>query len=351
VLASVRPLTLAPALAAAPRPAQAAPTAKADAGALPFTVAQFNAENFFPAGDNSGGTNPTPEGYATKLKKLELAITGELHSPDVIALEEIGNPQALADLLSKTSLGAAGYKALDLPSNDKRHIGVALLYQSNKVALDGVSQLTPNADPKANLPKAGGQVDPDKLFARPPLVANFTVTGAGQAADGAHQVQLVVNHWLARLGGPSSAPRRDAEASFLAGYVDAQRAATPTRGVIVLGDLNSGYGDSSYELLAGAGDKTRMYDAPKLGVADADRYTYMYHGQPDMLDHMLMTPDLKPAVQSVQISHFNTRDWSDDLHAPAHRDDPTTAAGVSDHDPILTTFDLSKQLVGAPAAH
>jgi predicted extracellular nuclease len=156
---------------------------------------------------------------------------------------------------------------------------------------------------------------------------------------------VIANHWLAKLGGPMADPRRNEQGAFIGGLVDASRAAAPNRPVVALGDFNSGYGEQAYEHVAQHDDgSTRMQDTPVLGVADADRYTYLFHGQPDMLDHMLVTPDLGSAMTSAAIPHFDSADQFQ------HENDPTVAAGVSDHDPIVASFDLSKLGAAAPRA-
>ncbi|MBC7461456.1 MAG: endonuclease/exonuclease/phosphatase family protein [Thermoleophilia bacterium] len=317
------------------------PSTRAAAPANKLTVAEFNVENFFPAGDTGSGDGaaPTPAEYATKLAKVAHAITDELHSPDIVSLEEVGNPQALKDLMSITGLGAAGYAWAELPTNDQRHIDVAFLYRTDRVHLDALRQLTP-AMP-AGVPQPRGQLDPTRLFARPPLVADFSLTGGSQAAAGAQQIEFVANHLMSKRGGAETELFRSAQAKYLAGYVDAQRAAQPNKSMVVLGDLNTGYGEQPYETLATAADgSARLYDTPTLGLPVADRYTYVFRGQHDMLDHVLVTPDLKDSVTSVVIPHFDTDDWNPTTHAPGHRADASTAAGVSDHDPILTTLSL-----------
>ncbi|MBC7643922.1 MAG: endonuclease/exonuclease/phosphatase family protein [Thermoleophilia bacterium] len=323
----------APALAKTAEPAKAPATAD-----VPLTVATFNVENFFTPGENKQARVPVTQlQYDTKLKKLELAITKELHSPDVVALEEVGNQTALDDLLSKTDLGKFGYKAVMLPTNDKRGINVAVMYNANRVTLDGARQANTPTPTKVVHDNAGGSLDPGMLFARPPLIVDFSMRGAAQAHEGVQQLELIVNHFVAKLGGPKSDPRRTAQGAWIGGLIDASRAANPTRGVIALGDFNSDYGEDSYKAMTTTeGGSSRVEDTPVLALKPAERYTYKYNGSPDMLDHMLVTGDLAKALTTVVIPHFD----SDDAHKSAN--DVSKADGVSDHDPILASFDLAK---------
>jgi predicted extracellular nuclease len=320
----------------------------------PFTVGQFNVENFFPVGANkAAGVPVSPEQYRAKLAKLALAIDGELHNPDVLALEEIGNKRVIDDLLAMPALAAQGYQTVMLPTNDKRGINVALLYKPSVVTLDAARQENPPALPKPGRTRshgnhgsnggdrsAGGNIDPTKLFARPPLVVDVTVRGAAQlgAPDApGHKVELIVNHFLSKLGGSKSDARREAQAKFVGGLVDSARASDAARGVIVLGDLNTEYGDQAYrDVITGANGVQRVEDVPVLGLPEADRYTGVYRGAHDMLDHMMVTPDLGAALTTARIPHFD----SGDDHA--HALDTTRPDGVSDHDPILASFDLAK---------
>ena len=310
-------------------------TAPAAPAGQPLTVATFNVENFFTPGSNQAAHVPVTQlQYDTKLKKLELAITSELHTPDIVALEEVGNQQALSDLISKTGLGALGYKTTMMPTNDKRGINVAVMYNSNRVTLDGARQANTATPTQTVHGSAGGSIDPTRLFARPPLVVDFSMRGADQAKQG---VELIVDHFVAKLGGPKSDPRRNAQGAWVGGLIDAARAADPTRGVIALGDFNSQYGEDSYNAMTTAKDgSSRAEDTPVLKLKPDERYSYRFHGEPDMLDHMLVTGDLAKALTQVVIPHLD----SDDQHKSAT--DVTTAAGVSDHDPILASFDLAK---------
>lgn len=325
-------------VAASPaRPPAASPdrARREDAGNQ-ITVAAFNVENFFPPGQNKDARVPvTPLQYEIKLKKLERAIRDELHTPDLISLEEVGSQKSLDDLISQTGLGTLGYKTVMLPTNDRRGINVALMYNSKRITVDSARQVnTPT--PANTVPGSpSGSVDPSLLFARPPLVVDVSLRGAAQAVEGVGQLELVLNHFVAKLGGPKTDPRRNAQGAFIGGLIDAARAAVPNRGVIALGDFNTNPGEAAFTAITtGPGGAKRVTDAPELKLKPAERYTYKYHGAPDMLDHMFVTPDLAKTLTSVVIPHFDSDDNDQ------HTNDASVANGVSDHDPILATFTL-----------
>ena len=172
------------------------------------------------------------------------------------------------------------------------------------------------------------------MVVRPQLV---TLTGALQAAVGVSQITMIANHFKSKLGGAKPEPRRQAQGAFVGDMVDQRRAANPSVPVIVLGDLNASYQDGAFQKLATRADGSqRLADMP-MRLDAADRYTYSYRGSHDMLDHLLVTPELEAAATSVHIPHFNTP-----KDAPKRAGDATVPDGVSDHDPIVVDFDLSK---------
>lgn len=318
------------------RPALDLPKAAAASG---LRVGTFNVKDFYdtvkdPA-QNDGQVVMTPQQYRTKLGKLALAIRDQLKGPDILALEEIENQRVLDDLVSRPEIKDLGYKVVIRPTNDLRGISVAMIYRDSAVSLAGVEQ--PN--PVAKLPdSASGQVDPSLLFARPPLIVDFQLRGAAQAAEGAAQIEVIVNHFKSKIGGSFLEPRREAQGAYIGGLVDARRATNPTRPVLVVGDFNAGYTDGAYRKIAQRADgSARMTDAP-MKLPEGDRYTYIYKGRKDMLDHMLLTPDAQAALTSVEIRHFDTADGA------KHAGDPKVPNGVSDHDPIVATFNLAALL-------
>lgn len=329
--------------AAAVKPDRTPPAAAAS-----LKIAQFNVENFFdtvddPKGDPGriGDQIPTAEEYRTKLSKLAIAISGQMGAPDIISLNEVENERVLTDLMALPAMKDLGYKSVIRTLNDRRGIRVAMLYRESKVDVVNVSEFNPDM----KFPdSATGQVDPGKLYARAPLIVDFRLHGAAQAADGAGLLTIITNHFKSKLGGSKPEPRRQAQGEQLGAWVDARRAQQPHVPVMVVGDLNATYDDGAYKKLASRADGTqRLYDVP-LKMADADRYTYIYRGHRDMLDHMMVTPELQDALIGARIPHFNSG-----AADKKQVGDATVANGVSDHDPIIAEFDVRK-LFGAGAA-
>lgn len=302
-------------------------------------VAQMNLWNLFdtvndPDTDDDR-TTPTPEQYAIKLTKISNAIA-ELGLPDVISLNEIENETVLRDLLAQPAIKDAGYRFIVQPTNDQRGITVGILYKDAK--LEAVRHESFN--PKMSFRDGGrGQVDRSLLYARPPLVVDFRARGAAQAGEGAGLLTVAVNHFKSKLGGAAPEPRRQMQGQYLGEWLDARRATRPGGATIVVGDLNAEHGEGAYEKLANRADGSRrFYDAP-LRIKAEDRYTYIYRGTKNLLDHLMVSAGREDAITGVEILHVNTA-----KDAKKSQWDPTTIAGFSDHDTIVTDFDLGKLL-------
>ena len=62
-------------------------------------------------------------------------------------------------------------------------------------------------------------------------------------------------------------------------------------------------------------------------------YTYIYLGESETLDHMLLTPNLFQDLTQVTVLHIGA-DY------PPPIPDDTSARAVSDHDALVVTFSL-----------
>lgn len=298
-----------------------------------ISIGHLNLWNFFDSVDNprTRDTVVPKEDYKLRLKKLELVITTTLNSPNIISFNEIENKRTLTDLLNQPALKALGYKGIIRPSNDLRGITTAVIYRG-PLTVTKVESVNPEesfiGDP------AYGQKNRSLLYARPPLVVDFKVSGTSQALDGISHLTVVVNHFKSKLGGDGPEPRRQRQGEFLGEYLDRRGGQNPKKETIVIGDLNATYSDGAYQKLARRKDgSVRFYDSLKT-VPDSERYTYVYRGQKNLLDHLMTTGKLR--LHSVSIPHIDTIKG-----AAKYKLDPTTVVGISDHDPILATFYLS----------
>lgn len=295
------------------------------------TIGQFNVWNFFDTKDDpkTDDTVYTPGDYATRVTKLSNLIADSLKGPDVLALQEIENEGVLNDVLSAPALAKLGYQYV-MGQPDGRGIGNAIVYRSDRVKL--LSHEQPN--PKSDLPPedTGGSTA-DKLFARAPLMATFERLGGSDAAAGA-AFTVIANHFKSKRGGAEFEPRRQAQGEFVGGLVDAAIGAKPKVPVFVVGDLNATPQDGAYAKLTKRADgSTRMVDTVDR-LPESDRYSYIFEGTKNLLDHLMVTPDMADAVTAVKILHMNSGTKT------PQRFEPGTVNGTSDHDPILATIRL-----------
>ena len=301
----------------------------ARATGTPVTLGTLNVWNWFDTVDDprTRDTIYEPEQYRARLVKLAGMIARDLEAPDVLTLQELENHTTLDDLLAMPQLAGLGYRYVLSEKADTRGIRNAIMYREGRVVLRSLEE--PN--PVSTLPPEDPNlIGADRLFARSSMVATFGLVGATDARHAAFTV--INNHFKSKLGGEFYEPRRRAQGAFIGGLVDALRGAEPTLPVIVAGDLNATYDDGAYHLLERRGGGTgeqRLWDTVRA-LPDADRYTYVYRGQTNLLDHLLVTPDLRDAVESVRILHMNSA-----KDAAAKRFNSRTTHGTSDHDPIL----------------
>lgn len=294
-------------------------------------VGQFNVENLFDTVDDPrrNDTVLSAAAYDLKLQKLAIAIRDNLGAPDVLALEEVEGLNVLQDLVQRPELKGLGYQAVLMSGNDARGINVGMIYRGGTIEVTKAAQ--------ANAPlQTEGNADPALLFSRPPLVVDAVyhpAAGLRSAAEG-QELTFIVNHFKSKLGGPAATDKlREAQATFVAGLVDARVAADPKANVLVLGDLNADDSEKPLQLLGKHADGSTRLSSATAGLDAADRYSWgKSKGQRELFDHILVTGGLQEALSGTKILHFNTT-------APkGSNTKANTGIGVSDHDPVIATF-------------
>jgi hypothetical protein len=160
------------------------------------------------------------------------------------------------------------------------------------------------------------------VFDRPPLMAQLLITGPREAPwENAQLVWVINNHWKSKSGDENANARlRAVQASVVAERVQAIVSVDAAAQVVVLGDLNDFYEGAAVATLQNA---TGMFH-PYTWLPPLDRYSYIFNGAAQVLDHVLVTPNLVPQLALVQILH---------LHADAATGE--TPLAHSDHDPVV----------------
>ncbi|MCJ7673005.1 MAG: hypothetical protein MUP67_13310 [Acidimicrobiia bacterium] len=230
------------------------------------------------------------------------------------------------------------YAAYLEEGNDPGGIDVGFLVKTPKVTVVDVTQVGKDAtyiNPLTSLP--------EMLNDRPPLVLRARIQ---PPAGPALPVTVIVNH-LRSLGGiddPVDGARvrakRAAQAEFLANLIQEHQEAGER--VISVGDYNATQFNDGYVDVLGTvkgspapADEvlvpTSMLVSPTLtdllDLAPADqRYSYVFDGNAEALDHILVTRNLLPHVNGLH----HARDNAD--FPESYFNDPTRPERFSDHD-------------------
>ena len=146
--------------------------------------------------------------------------------------------------------------------------------------------------------------------------------------------------------------KRQQQAEFLADLVQARQVANPNENLVVVGDFNAfefndGLGDS-IGVISGTpapdnetvvpGDGIDLVN-PNLGnliagVAALQRYSYVFDGDAQNLDHALVNAAIAASAAPVRLEHARINaDFAED-----NRGDTTVPLRLSDHDPAVAYF-------------
>jgi len=336
-----------------------------------FTVSSANMERFFDTVDDPSTSDAVLSSTAlnNRLNKASLEIRNVLHSPDIIGVEEmenLSNLQALANKINNDAVAAGDpnpmYVAYLEEGNDVGGIDSGFLVRSTRVNVTSVTQYGKDAtyiDPNTGLPF----IENGKtalLNDRPPLV----LIGQVHAVVGPdYPVIVIVNH-LRSLSGLTGTDawrignKRRAQAEYLANLIQGYQSADPSAHVISIGDYNAyqfndGYVDS-IGTIKGTPTPADQVELASHDLVNPDlidlvdsaspdqRYSFMFDGNAQELDHVLITQNLSARVDGLQYARNNA-----DFGAQ-YRNDPNRPERISDHDPIVSYFSFPPYVV-APA--
>ncbi len=311
-----------------------------------YTVATFNAENFFDDIVDPGKTQTrqasslvSAEELALKLDKLAEAIHDDLREPTILGLQEVEKIELLEALADRPEIETQ-YEALLIPGPDNRGINVSFMYDRQRVTildsqqLQGCTRLSPDTGgPSVPCDTDGdGTSDGDLLFSRPPLLVRLVVSEASGGGAG-DVVWVIVAHFKSKRGGAEKTqPRRVEQARFLAGVVNDLLAETPNARMIILGDLNDFFNSPPIETLTSEAPLENLwFQAPP-----EQRYSFIFEGRAEVLDHVLITPAMTGAFRRIEPIRINA-DYPDSWSQV-----PDTGRRSSDHDPVLVRFKIGQ---------
>lgn len=320
-----------------------------------FTVASFNLQRFFNAQNDPAISEPvlTPTAFDYRLAKASLIIREYLQLPDVLGVQEVEDLATLQSLAARLNADAqigSDYVAYLEEGNDPGGIDVGLLVRSSRIDVTSVEQVGKEAvytDPTDTDSANGNTL---LLNDRPPLVVRATVL----ASTGRRSLPIivVVNH-LRSLNGvaedPGAGPRvrekRRAQAEFLAALLDTLQEEAP---VISVGDynafeVNDGYVDVLATIVGRPSPPSDVVVAspdlvePDFVNAGAGRYSYVFDGNVQSLDHVLMSQ--RAAARFVELQHARVNaDFPEALRGAVAASGAPRPERLSDHDPAVAYF-------------
>lgn len=305
------------------------------------TLASFNVENLR-AGDP-----------AEKFNALARQIVSNLRAPDVVAVMEIqdnngATNDAVVDasqtfqalIAAIASNGGPTYQFRQInPVDDQDggepggNIRVGFLFNAQRVSFidrpggtSTSSTTVVNGTHGPQLSASPGRIDPNNAaFAssRKPLAGEFLFNG--------HKLFVIANHFNSKGGdqplfGRFQPPQRSSEvqraqqATIVGNFVQSVRAADQDAKVVVLGDLNDFQFSDTLTILKSSG----LVDLVE-GLPESERYTYVFDGNSQALDHIMVSNALaNVALPSYDVVHVNSE----------------FANQTSDHDPEVVQLRL-----------
>ncbi len=271
--------------------------------------------------------NLAPTDPATKFSGIADEIVKNLASPDLVNVEEVQDndgskddgvvaaDQTIAKLTA--AIQAAGgpsyeWRSID-PVNDQDggepggNIRVGFLFRTDRglafVDKPGGTATNATAIENGELTYSPGRLAPDDASwkdSRKPLAGEFTWRGK--------KIIVVANHWNSKGGDDPlsgryqplrqpSETQRSGQAAVVANFV---RSAGKKTDLIVAGDLNCFDFSTQVKTLTDTG----LLDLPST-LPLSERYTYVYEGNSEVLDHILLSPSLAHQHYDYDVVHLN----------------------------------------------
>jgi predicted extracellular nuclease len=384
---------------------------------LGYSIVDYNLENLYdyrdnpfsgcdfaniPAGSNASCSNTgtpflssvTPPydyvpasdaAYQARLNDIALEIINDLHSPDILMVQEVenqdictvtagaltcgtidnadGKPDVLQELALKIAAngGPAYDAAFDRNSSDLRGIVPSFMYRTDRVELlspvgDPVLGTTPTIDGYTSVPydsdvsnpktlnaiySGAGACETSWVFPRAPDIGLFRIYDTAVGLDGYRDVYVINNHF--KSGPDTCVAHRTEQAKYNAALVAYIQAANPLARIVVGGDLNVyPRPDDPFAPIGQPGSSDQLgslYD-PGLGLknlwevlldqAPESAYSYVYVGMAQTLDQMFVNGPMLADLNQYRVAHINS-----DFPADYPGD---VARGTSDHDPNVANF-------------
>ena len=312
--------------------------------AVPSPVRARTADEVTIGSLNLHRLSSSAEDYATRLNKLSLYIREVLLSPDILGVQEvrsIAELSALADLI-RTDDPRVDYRAHIETSSGDIEVGFLVRSRVQVVEMKQYGADEMFVDPT--------DLSVDRLHDRPPLLLQALIEKLPLSVLVIHNRSLLKTDTSARVR-----RKRLEQAQSVARLVQSLQGSK----LIVVGDFNGFQFSDGYVDVVGqiAGTANPLHSLeceadmvdPNLYNAiarlpAAERYSYVFAGSAQALDHALVNQALRGSLVEMQYGRGN---------ADASRkreDDATVALRSSDHDGLVVFLRTQTETAQAPLA-
>ena len=304
------------------------------------TIASLNLFRLFD--DVKDGSEETVDldAYETRLSKFSRYIRDVLGAPDILAVQEAEKLGVLEDLAAQLNADDASlfYNAFLFEGNDVGGIDVGFLVNPEAVRVNAITQLA--ADEELTF-------DGSLLHDRPPLLleADFLLYGLP-----AYPIEVLAVHNRSLNGiddensGPRVRQKRLEQAQSIAQIIQDRQTENPAVKLAVVGDFNAfeftdGYVDAVGQISGVFNPDENLLSGPDLvdpnlinqvlSIPSEERYSFVFRGSAQVLDHALTTSSLDADVTGYAYGRGNAG-------APlVLLDDASTPLRASDHDGLV----------------
>lgn len=289
-----------------------------------------------------GEGDSTPGGYQNRLDKLSRYVCDLMQSPDILGVQESGGDGSMQDLADRIQATCGTAYDTFTGTPDNRGIRNGALVQTD-IANVEVQEL--GADETLSF-------RPDqRVHDRPPLLVQGEVSRGGATVP----LSVLVVHNRSRIGiedGNTDFVRgkRFEQARSIAQMAQDLQTADPGIRLAALGDFNAfEFTDGRAHVLGELTNTTvpgeqelegpfildRPFVNQVLEVDSLDRYSFIFEGSAQVLDHILTNDRLTPLVTDRAYIRANTDAPYDFIS------DATTPFTSSDHDGMAMLVDLT----------
>jgi predicted extracellular nuclease len=337
-------------------------------------IASYNVENLDANDGDMCDGRPDRDVADGRFTLEAQQIVGALGSPEILGIEELQdnsgctNDGTVDSTLTLTTLiqaiVAAGgptysYTLVNPVDNADggapgANIRQAVLYNAARVTFvpgtagagdaTTATALSLDGSGKVQLSHSPGRIDPNHAAwanSRKPLAATFDFNG--------HRLLVIVNHFNSKIGdGPQfgriQPPVLDTEAKRLQqaqvehDFIRQALTLNASARIVTLGDFNDFDFSAPMRVLTGANTGTPILTDLATLLPPQERYSYVFEGNSQELDHIYATGSLLSGAQ-FQVVHINAE----------------FADQVSDHDPMVASLvfplpDTTPPVLTVPAA-